>query len=55
MLPMILGIARHVLTAAGSLLVAKGVLDAGTAETAVGAVVTLISVGWSVWENRKRA
>ncbi len=55
MTPMILGLARHLLTAAGGALVAKGYVDAGTAETAVGALVALIGVGWSVWEKRGRA
>lgn len=51
---MIMGVARHILTAAGGALVAKGVVDAGTAETAVGAVVTLVGVGWSLYEKRVR-
>jgi hypothetical protein len=51
---MIQGVFRHLLTAAGGALVAKGVVDAGTAEAAIGALVTLIGVGWSVWEKRQR-
>lgn len=51
---MILGIVRHLITAGGVALVTKGVLDAATANTAVGAVMTLLSVGWSVYEKRTR-
>lgn len=53
--PMILGIARHLLTAAGGALVARGMIDAGNAEAAIGAVVTLIGIGWSMIEKRLRA
>lgn len=49
------GVARHLLTAAGGALVAKGVVDAGTAEATIGALVTLIGVGWSIWEKGRRA
>lgn len=51
---MVLGIARHLLTAGGGALVAQGTLDAATAQTAVGALVTLVGVGWSVYEKSKR-
>lgn len=51
---MIMGIARHILTAAGGAMVAKGVVDAGTAETAIGALVALTGVAWSVFEKRRR-
>lgn len=50
----ILGVVRHGLTAAGGGLVASGVLDAAAAQTAVGAIVALIGVAWSVWEKRGR-
>lgn len=50
----ILGILRHVLTGAGTALAAKGVLDASMVEQAVGAIVTLASVGWFVF-SRVRA
>lgn len=51
---MIQGVLRHVLTAGGGYLVAKGVVDAGNAELAVGALVTLGGVGWSIFEKRAR-
>ena len=50
----ILGLVRHGLTAAGTVLVTQGVLDAATAQTAVGALVALAGVIWSVWEKRGR-
>lgn len=51
----ILGVVRHGLTAAGGGLVTSGVLDAAAAQTAVGAIVALIGVIWSVIEKRQRA
>jgi hypothetical protein len=53
MKPMILGVARHVLTAAGGAIVARGWLDAGQAEVAIGALIALIGVGWSMVEKRR--
>ena len=47
-------LARHLLTAGGGFLVAQGYLDAASRETVVGALVTLIGVGWSVYEKRSR-
>jgi hypothetical protein len=49
-----LGLARHILTALGGYLVARGTLDAATAEAAVGAVVTLGGVAWSVADKKLR-
>lgn len=49
-----LGLVRHILTAIGGYLVARGTLDAATVETGVGAVVTLGGVAWSVLDKKKR-
>lgn len=46
------GIARALLTAASGYAVGQGLLDADTAVTVVGALVTLIVTAWSVWTNR---
>lgn len=51
----VLGIIRHVLTAVGGALVAKGTIDEATLTAAVGAIVTLIGVAWSIIEKRRRA
>jgi hypothetical protein len=48
-----LGIARHLLTTLGGILVARGVVDAGMLEAAVGAVVTLGGIAWSVMDKKK--
>ncbi len=48
---MILGIVRHGLTTVGGVLVSKGVIDDAGWSEAVGAIVTLIGVGWSIWEK----
>ena len=50
----LLGIARHILTAAGGALVAKGTVDAVAAEQLVGALVTLLGVIASVLDKRLR-
>jgi hypothetical protein len=49
-----LGLARHILTALGGYLVARGTIDAATAEAAIGAVVTLGGAAWSVVDKRRR-
>ena len=49
---MILGLVRHGLTLAGGYLVAKGHLDAGSVDTVVGAVITLIGAGWSIQSKK---
>ena len=47
------GIVRHALTSVGGYFVATGALDAGTLETGIGAVVTLVGLGWSIWTKTK--
>ncbi len=49
----LMGLARHVLTAAGSVLVAKGIVDAGLIEQSVGAVMTLVGLALSVLDKKK--
>lgn len=46
------GIVRHILTFGGGYLVTKGVVDEATMQAAVGAVVTLGGVVWSVVSKR---
>jgi hypothetical protein len=48
-----LGLARHILTALGGFLVARGSVDADTMNTGVGAAITLGGVVWSVIDKRK--
>lgn len=52
--PVVLGVLRHVLTAAGGALAANGVLEAAQIETAVGAALTLAGIAWSAWEKKSR-
>lgn len=46
------GILRTILAAGGGYLVSKGYLDNATMMSIVGAVVTLLTAGWSVWAKR---
>ncbi len=46
---------RHILTAAGGFLVAKGLASADQLAELVGAVVSIAGVGWSVYNNKKTA
>jgi hypothetical protein len=48
------GISRHVLTALGGVLVAKGYADESTVNAGIGAAVTLGGVAWSVIDKRAR-
>ena len=50
----VLGIARHLLTAAGGALVAKGILDAGQAEIVSGSAIALLGVAASIIEKKLR-
>lgn len=43
---------RHSLTSAGGYLAAKGVIAASTIDEAVGAVVVLVGVLWSIVEKK---
>ena len=48
------GIVRHILTAAGGALVAKGALGEAELEMAVGALITIIGVVWSALAKKKK-
>ena len=48
----LLGIARHLLTLAGGVLVTRGALDEGQLSEAVGALCALIAIAWSVQHKR---
>lgn len=50
-----LGILRHVLTAAGGYLIARGILDETMAAEATGAILTLAGLAWSIWAKRAGA
>lgn len=52
--PIVLGLIRHILTIAGGYLVAQGALEQGQVTEAIGALVTLAGVGWSVWEKQSK-
>lgn len=49
----ILGIVRHVLTTAGGSLVTSGLLTGGQLQDAVGALVVLTGVAWSLLNKRQ--
>lgn len=48
-----LGLIRHLLTAGGGALAAKGYIDAGTVETIVGSIITLLGAAWSIYDKKK--
>lgn len=52
---MVWGVARAILAAAGGYLVAKGMVDAGTLETVLGALGTIFAAGWSIWAKKSAA
>jgi hypothetical protein len=43
---------RHGLTAGAGVLVAKGAVDAGSADVIVGGLMAAVAVGWSYAEKR---
>lgn len=48
---MIGGIVRGVLALGGGYLIKQGLTDAESLQTAGGALVTLATIGWSIWTN----
>lgn len=51
----VLGIVRHALTTLGGGLVMNGYLTDGDLQAAVGALMTLLGIGASVWAKRQSA
>lgn len=49
------GVLRTILAAGGGYLVSRGWLDNATMMSIVGAIVTLVTAGWSVWAKRPKA
>jgi len=49
----ILPIIRHFLTFGAGYLVSKGLVDSGSAEELIGAILSITAVGWSIAEKRK--
>jgi hypothetical protein len=52
--PAILALVRQILTVVGTVLVAKGYLNASDIEPVIGALLTIGSVMWSVADKRGR-
>ena len=50
-LQIVTGCLRHVLTILGGAYVSKGLLTGEELTTGVAAIVTLIGVGWSIWNK----
>ena len=48
------GIARHILTAAGGALVARGTIAESELELAVGAIIALVGIIWSAFAKRRK-
>ena len=52
--PAILALVRHILTIAGTALVARGYVQASDIEPVIGALLTIGSMVWSVADKRNR-
>jgi hypothetical protein len=50
----VLSFVRHLLTFGGGFVVAKGWVDTGTLELAVGAVVTLAGIAWGIFDKASK-
>jgi hypothetical protein len=48
-----LGLIRHFLSGLGSIAIYRGWIDEATALEVTGALMVLISFGWSFWTKRK--
>ena len=49
----VIALLRHLLTFIGGTLVAKGIIDTESLQEIIGAVITLLSVGWMSIEKYK--
>ncbi len=49
----IFGVIRHALTFIGGVLVAKGIIDEGTATELTGGVISFVGLVWSFYEKVK--
>jgi hypothetical protein len=49
--PNVASLIRHILTAAGGFLVAKGIASAEQIAEIVGALITVVGIGWSIKKN----
>jgi len=50
----ILGVVRHILTFGGGLLVAKGTIEEPMMLEAVGSIITLIGIIWSIRQKAQK-
>jgi len=50
----ITGILRAILTAIGGYVVGRGIVDQATANEIIGALLTLVGAGWSIYSNRPK-
>ena len=50
---MFAGLARHLLTFVGGAAVAKGWVDETSANALVGAAMTIVGAGWSLWQKHQ--
>lgn len=44
----VFGLVRHILSIAGGILVAKGVIDEGLLQEAIGGIMSIVAIGWSI-------
>jgi hypothetical protein len=49
------GLIRHALTAVGGFIVAKGLVEDSLIQDAIGAIMTLVGIIWSVAAKKKAA
>lgn len=49
----VMGILRHVLTTGGGVLVTDGYLSASQSQDAVGAILVLLGIAWSLWNKQQ--
>lgn len=51
----VLGIARHILTTLGGVLITKGYVDSGATEAIIGGLIAAAGVVWSAIQKRQQA
>ncbi len=51
----ILGVVRHILTFGGGFVVAYGIGNTEMANDAIGAIMTLVGIAWSIYDKKSTA
>lgn len=50
----VMALVRHALTVGGTVLVSSGYMNDGQLQTAIGGLVVIVGVGWSIYQKKQQ-